>query len=469
MIARKGFREVALWLVIGLALGLAGLLATAPSRAEVGPKHEPAAEPMRPENPGTTERVSVASDGTEGNADSLAGFVSEDGRYVVFVSAATNLAAKDTNSSYDVFIHDRELGETALISVASDGTQGNSHSRYASVSGDGRFVAFESWASNLVEGDDTSWSRDVFVRDRQSGQTSRVLVTDAGAGLSNAHGISPTISVDGRYVALVSGPWHQEDVFVHDRQTGQATRVSVASDGTPGNEYSWYPSISADGRFVAFQSMASNLADSDAAGWDVFVHDRQTGQTTCVSVASNGSNGNSHSVAPSISSGDGRYVAFVSSADKLVPGDTNGRSDVFVHDRQISQTTRVSVASNGSEGDGNSGLPSISADGRYVVFPSIASNLVEKDTPYTWDLFVHDRQTGQTTRVAKNTPPQVWAHAMRQGSISGDGRYVGFSTLEGNLVAGDTNNSCVNWKEQASSKPCHSRTNRRLKYLRTSS
>jgi archaellum component FlaF (FlaF/FlaG flagellin family) len=121
--------------------------------------------------------------------------------------------------------------------------------------------------------------------------------------------------------------------------------------------------------------------------WDVFVHDRVTGQTTRVSVASDGTQGNGHSGSPSISA-DGRYVAFSSSASNLVPGDTNGRGDVFVHDRLTGQTTRVSVASDGTQGNGDSWWPSISADGRYVAFASEASNLVPGDTNGTWDVFV---------------------------------------------------------------------------------
>jgi len=222
------------------------------------------------------------------------------------------------------------------VSVASGGTQGNGDSGCPSISADGRYVAFQSYASNLVPGD------------------------------TNEVG----------------------DVFVHDRLTGQTTRVSVASDGTEGNDYSRRPSISADGRYVAFASLASNLVPGDTNGtWDVFVHDRLTGQTTRVSVASGGAQGNSGSWCPSISA-DGRYVAFQSYASNLVPGDTNGVLDVFVHDRLTGQTTRVSVASDGTQGDSYSFGSSISADGRYVAFSSLASNLVPGDTNDKPDIFV---------------------------------------------------------------------------------
>jgi Tol biopolymer transport system component len=227
---------------------------------------------------------------------------------------------------------------TTRVSVASDGTQGDGESYYPSISSEGRYVAFASDATTLVAGD--------------------------------TNGLT--------------------DIFVHDRRTGVTTRVSVASDGTQGNGHSWHPSISSEGRYVAFASYASNLVDSDANGeWDIFVHDRQTGETTRVSVASDGSEGDKLSYGQSISP-DGRYVAFASYATNLVAGDTNGKWDVFVHDRQTGETTRVSVDSEGSQGDGGSFFFSISSDGRYVAFSSSATNLVADDTNDQNDVFVHD-------------------------------------------------------------------------------
>jgi Tol biopolymer transport system component len=181
------------------------------------------------------------------------------------------------------------------------------------------------------------------------------------------------------------------DVFVHDRQTGQTSRVSVATDGMQANGESWNATISADGRYVAFESRASNLVPAYNNGtWDIFVHDRQTGQTSRVSVASDRSQANNYSWAPAVSP-DGRFMAFSSGASNLVPGDTNDVGDVFVHDRQTGQTSRVSVASDGTEGNSHSGWPSISADGRTVAFESWASTLVPGDTNNTSDIFVHER------------------------------------------------------------------------------
>lgn len=183
-----------------------------------------------------------------------------------------------------------------------------------------------------------------------------------------------------------------------DAQKRATTRISVASSGLQGNERSRDHSISANGRYVAFESYASNLVSDDTNGtYDVFVHDRQTAQTTRVSVASSGNQGNSSSWYPSISA-DGRHVAFGSWASNLVPGDTNGTSDIYVHDRHTARTTRVSVSSSGLEGNSGSYYPSISADGRHVAFHSAASNLVAGDTNGYWDVFMHAR--GHPTGIA---------------------------------------------------------------------
>jgi Tol biopolymer transport system component len=394
---------------------------------------------------GQTTRVSVASDGAQGNSGSWCPSISADGRYVAFQSYASNLVPGDTNGVLDVFVHDRLTGQTTRVSVASDGTQGNGDSGCPSISADGRYVAFASLASNLVPGD-TNGTWDVFVHDRLTGQTTRVSVASDGAQ-GNSGSWCPSISADGRYVAfqsyasnLVPGDTNGVlDVFVHDRLTGQTTRVSVASDGAQGNGDSECPSISADGRYVAFQSYASNLVPGDTnLVRDIFVHDRLTGQTTRVSVASDGTQGNDHSRFPSISA-DGRYVAFASLASNLVPGDTNGKQDIFVHDRLTGQTTRVSVASGGAQGNGDSEFPSISADGRYVAFQSYASNLVPGDTNLVPDIFVHDRLTGQTTRVSVASDGTQGDSYSFGSSISADGRYVAFASYASNLVPGDAN------------------------------
>ena len=182
------------------------------------------------------------------------------------------------------------------------------------------------------------------------------------------------------------------DVFVHERHTGLTVRVSVDSSGGQANGGSYRSSISRDGRYVAFASMATNLAPGDTNGFMyTFVHDRRTGLTSRVSVDSSGGQGNDHSYCYQISS-NGRYVAFFGGATNLVPRDTNGWDDVFVHDRRTGLTSRVSVDSSGHHANSDSISPSISADGRYVSFVSWATNLVPGDTNDWSDIFVHDRQ-----------------------------------------------------------------------------
>jgi len=394
-----------------------------------------------------TTRVSVASDGTQANHNSglYAASISADGRYAVFGSYASNLVSGDTNGYSDIFFHDRQTGETSRISLAFDGTQANSDSYGTSISADGRYVVFASGADNLTTGD-TNGGVDVFIHDRQTGETTRVsLASDGTQANDSSH--NPSISADGRYVAftswannLVAGDTNGlDDVFVHDRQTGATMRISVASNGAQGNSNSSTPTISADGRYAAFQSWASNLVAGDTNGKpDIFVHDRQTGEASRVSVASDGSQANSYSYAPSIST-DGRYVAFVSNATNLVAGDVNETGDIFVHDRQSGETTRVSVASDGTQANDWSEYPTISADGRYVAFGSSASNLVVGDTNLLNDVFIHDRQSGATIRIP-NSPAGFQSNAsVYAPSISGNGRVIAFTSYASNLVAGDTN------------------------------
>jgi len=403
--------------------------------------------------PGNTTRVSVALDGTQANDHSVDPSMSADGRYVAFESKASNLVSGDTNGEQDIFVHDRQTGQTTRVSVASDGTQARSGTIYGSlspsISADGRYVAFHSYATNLVSGD-TNLSSDVFVHDRQTGQTTRVSVASDGTQANNVSA-DPSISADGRYVAfvsfadnLVSGDTGYVDVFVHDRQTGQTTRVSVATGGGQANGNSYGPSISADGRYVAFESDATNLVSGDTNfSTDVFVHDRQTGQTTRVSVASDGTQANGQSSKPSISA-DGRYVAFMSFADNLVSMYPGPAPRIYVHDRQTGQTTLVSVASDGTPADFGAFYPSISADGRYVAFRSNASNLVSGDTNGTWDVFVHDRQTRQTIRVSvasDGTQANGVLTISSKPSISYGGRHVAFESDASSLVSGDTNNA----------------------------
>lgn len=399
-----------------------------------------------------TERVSVNSSGDEGNGVSNIHDVSEDGRYVTFVSGATNLVPGDTNGAGDVFVLDRQTGTVTRVSVSSTGVEGNDTSSFPAISADGRYVAFGSEATNLVPGDDNGVG-DIFVHDRSTGTTTRVSVSSTGEQ-ADGSSIFQGITADGNLIAFVSQATNLvaddtngfQDIFLHNRSTGNTTRVSVSSTGVQANSNSNYPSISENECFVVFQSVASNLVSGDTNGVvDVFVHDCSTGATARVSVASDGTQANNHSSSfgDMDISGDGRYVSFYSNASNLVSDDTNGFSDVFVHDRNTGETTRVSVSSGGAEADSNSTTTSISFSGRHVIFQSDATNLVSDDTNGVGDVFIHDRQLGETTRVSVSSSGEqgnarsgYWLGTPR---ISSDGRYAVFASDATNLVSGDTN------------------------------
>jgi Tol biopolymer transport system component len=286
-------------------------------------------------------------------------------------------------------------GTTERVSLGPGGVQGNEESLFPAISADGRFVAFYTYASNLVPGD-TNHSDDVFVRDRRTGTTERVSVGPNGRQGDSSS--LPAISADGRFVAfrsyannLVPGDTNGVgDVFVRDRRTGTTERVSVSSSGEQGNAFS-VGTISADGRFIAFESDASNLVPGDTNGKrDVFVRDRKLGTTERVSLRPDGGQGNDYSFSPALSAG-GRFVAFTSWASNLVPGDTNGTDDVFVRDRVTGVTIRASISSSGKQGNDHSNDPAISADGRFIAFMSHATNLVPGDTNGVNDIFVRTR------------------------------------------------------------------------------
>ncbi len=395
----------------------------------------------------TTTRVSVDSAGLQANTGSYEPAISADGQRVAFWSSSSNLVAGDTNNTLDVFVRDTALGTTSRVSVNSSGVQGNDQSNSCTISGNGVIVAFLSAASNLSAGD-TNNAGDIFIRDLSLSTTARVSLDSAGVqGQGNANSALLSISADGRFVALysaannlVAGDTNNTgDVFVRDMVLGTISRVSIDSAGTQGNAESRYPSISSDGRFVAFYSDATNLVTGDTnVRTDVFVRDRQLGTTTRVSVDSSGTQGDGNSTHVSISA-NGRFVAFSSTATNLVVGDTNGRTDIFVRDRQLGTTTRVSVDSAGAQVNGNSGFPFISADGQTIGFQSGASNLVAGDTNAAQDTFVRNLALGTTTRASVDSAGTQANGASTRAVVSADGNYVAFWSDASNLVVGDTN------------------------------
>ena len=299
---------------------------------------------------GATIRVSVPDDAYkrdnpeiagESNGNSWPRSISADNDRVVFYSAASNLVPGDTNGVTDVFVRELSTGRTIRVSVASDGAQANGGCGAGLISADGRYVAFESDATNLVPGDTNALS-DVFVHDMITGKTTRVNVACDGTQANKVSHLG-SISADGRFVAFYSDATNLvpnlprkgfSNVFVRDCWRGTTTLVSVAADGTtPGNNWSRYPRLNADGSLVVFQSLASNLVASDATAdsCDIYLRDLTTGQTSIVSVASDGTQATGTWTTDGTISPDGRYVGFTSNAGNL-PGGGNGSNQVYVHD-----------------------------------------------------------------------------------------------------------------------------------------
>ncbi|MDJ0954612.1 MAG: S-layer homology domain-containing protein [Acidimicrobiia bacterium] len=389
--------------------------------------------------------VSIAYDGTDSGLDSYSPAISADGRYVAFHSAAPNLVPGDGNGRYDVFVHDRITAHTVRVSISSTGAEGNASSVEPAISGDGRYVVFVSDASNLVP-DDTNSARDVFVHDRETAETHRVSVGFAGAE-GDGSSERPAISADGRHISfdsvasnLVLGDFNRtSDAFVHDRIDHETVRVSVASDGTEGNNQSSHTAISADGCHVAFQSEASNLVPGDGNSglyaFDIFVRDCDTQETVRVSVASDGTEGDDTSEQPAISA-DGTVVAFQSGASNLVAGDTKWTMDVCVHDRTTQTTTQMSVASDGTPANRWAESASITGDGRYVAFATFIS-LDPADSNGDYDIYVHDRDTGLTRWISMATGGFQGDNPSYDPALSADGRHAAFGSKASNLVLGD--------------------------------
>ncbi len=415
----------------GLALGLIGTVLWVPAMAAT---------------PGdVTLRMSVGPHTPQANAQSVAGNTTADGRLVVFTSAASNLTKTDTNHATDVFVRDRRLGSTYRASLTAGDQQANGPSWGGYISANGRYVVFESDATNLVPGD-TNGHTDVFVRDLATGTTRRASVSSLGAD-GNGASTKARIAAAGEYVFFVSDASNlvvgdtngRRDAFVWNGRTGATNRVSVSSSGVQGNGTTWAGDISAGGRFVAFLSSAKNLVPNDVnAATDVFVHNMATGATRVISVSTAGLQADGGSGPPAISA-NGRFVVFGSIASNLVSHDQVGVNDVFLRDRARGTTSRISVSAGGIPGNGPSGTPVISPTGRFVAFVSGATNLVPGDTNGYRDVFVRDLQARTTIRVSVSTAGAQANGPSARPAITVGGRWVLFDSPASNLVGTDTN------------------------------
>lgn len=394
----------------------------------------------------TTTLLSESINGGAANSSSYCGDISTDGRIVLMSSSATDLVPQEVSQGFDhVFVRDAVAGTTEQIDVSSRGGQPNGQNGGAALSGSGRYVAFQSGATNLAR--DTNFYDDIFLRDRVKGRTTIVDRNSSGDQVNDI-AFNPAISMTGRFVGFASDATNidpratnrnRSQIYLRDRQSGTTLLVSVGSAGRIGNGNSYDPSISADGRYVAFYSVASNLVKGDTNGLsDVFVHDLSTGKTVRASVATSGAQADDVSAYPSISS-NGSRVAFTSHATNLVPGDTNGQYDGFVRDLATNTTTRVTVSSSGEQANDGGVAPSISPDGRFVGVSSQSTNLVPGDTSGIGEAFVYDLATGRIRLVSRSSSGALANADTGVGGISANATYACISSPADNLVPNDTN------------------------------
>lgn len=442
---------------------------------------------------GNAVAMSRPDAGTAANGESSSAALSLDGSFVSYSTDATNLATTpaDTNGFLDIVVSRCRNPDTDCIPIGdrvslgpvdpntTERVEGDGPSTHSAISGDGRFVAFASLATNFIT-NDTNNAWDIFVRDTCEGldpadctpATTRISVDSTGAE-ANGDSVEPVISSDGRFIAfrslasnLVAGDTNGAgDIFVRDTCLGVAmgctpatVRVSLASDGSEATGISLRPAISPDGRFVAFESLASNLTAGDTNGAvDIFVRDTCLGAgigctpaTVRASLANDGSEPNGNSFRATVSSG-GRFVVFESSAANLITGDTNGFSDAFLRDTClggplgcVSTTTRISIDLNEAEFPSISGEPSVDSAGRFIVFTVIPTGFADGDPNGASEIYVRDTCVGEpvdcvpmTTLVSVGPAGERVNGDCSQPVISADGTAVAFQSSATNLTATD--------------------------------
>ncbi|MDQ8181181.1 cadherin-like beta sandwich domain-containing protein [Pelagicoccus sp. SDUM812005] len=398
------------------------------------------------------ERVSEGSNDRSFNPS-----ISADCRYIAFSSRATNLVDNDTNNKEDVFVYDRANDTTKRVSISQSGVQGNFESSNPSISSNGRFVAFESEATNLVPNDengnpDRSAGQDIFVYDLELDTIERVSLRSNGSE-SNQASQEATLSGDGRYVAFASGAnnlvpdfnFGEVNVYLVDREEDTIIGIPVPFEDILSNQASLNPVISSDGKFVAFEFHVSRNIDQNNESYsyrDIYLFNRETKAVERVTGTISGVPADAaDSSNPSIS-GDGRYIAFDSELDELVFADTKGEPHVYVYDRETGVTQRVSKSINNIDDPfRNATHPSISQDGRYIAFQSNSSTLVENDTNGTTDIFVRDMLTGVIVRKSTPTSGIESNGESTAPSISADGRCIVFQSKATNLADSDVSSS----------------------------
>lgn len=411
--------------------------------------------------------VSISIDGVNNaNGGSHAPAVSADGRFVVFLSEASNLVADDDNGLLDVFVHDIWTHTTTLVSHNFDDGPTNGEPSRPSISADGRYIVYSSDASNIVPDDDNEAS-DVFLYNRLTDETELISVnSDEQIGNKNSFTRRPSVTNDGLFVVFFSNStnlapeYNIEDdpetnhIYLRDRLLGETYLISKNADDEIGNDNSEYPTISADGSAIAFHSFAANLVDEKDINetLDVFLYELASKTITRISNTSDGWAGNDASDLAAISA-DGGKIAFVSFASDLLPpgADNNYTSDIFIYTVADQTIQRVSINSLGEEGNAISDVPSLSESGRYVAFYSFADNLVPDDENECiedgtnkkrscTDVFRHDTETDETIRVSVSAVGVEGNDDSSCSGITADGQAVVFYSDANNLVDDDANN-----------------------------
>jgi phosphopantothenate synthetase len=405
----------------------------------------------------TTTLVSINSMGTtSGLGMSLLWTgqeLSANGQYLTFVSDASDLVANDMNDTWDVFVRDLKNRTTKLVSPNSAGTaSSNNYSLHQGLSSDGRFVAFQSGSSDLTANDDND-SDDIFVRDLKTRKTILASIDSTGATSGNNNFFTPMRRTERRFMAalqsnasgLAANNANEElNLFVSNLRTGTVTLADINNDAAAsGNNISFNPVISANGRFVAFHSYANNLVANDANDTlDVFVRDLKNGTTILASINSSGTaSGAGMSFlpeTPAALSADGRFVAFQSAANDLVENDANNNIDIFVRDLKTGTTTLASGNSAGTASGLYGSLhPVLSADGRFVAFHTVGD---DSNPFFIGNVFVHDLKTGVTKLVSVNITGITSGNSDSFNPVlSADGRFIAFSSTATDLAGNDTN------------------------------
>ena len=389
-----------------------------------------------------TVPVLVALDGGAPNAPSRSPMLAPNGRVVALATQATNVVSNDTDAVRDILVVNLAKVRATCVSVSSEGVKADGDSDDPVLDRARRHVVFASEATNLVAAD-TNAVQDVFVHDLRSGETVRLSEATDG---TQADGTSrlPWISANGRVVAFSSEAANLvaddtngvADIFLRDLRTGVTTRASLGHDGSQGDGDSLLPRLSANGRYLAFVSEATGLVPVDGNGLrDAFVRDLKTGAIEMVSVATDGTVSNGHSDTLSISA-NGRRVAFDSRGSNLHASDGQQGLDVFVRDRLKRTTTLVSRDVNGLAANGPSTQPALSGNGRWLAFTSGATSVVAGDTNGSSDVFRVRLKTGEIERVSISSEGAQADRNSDSPVLSRNGRYVAFSTRATNLFAG---------------------------------